>query len=31
MKHYEETDHPIVTFRGPGKTWRWCYVDKRYI
>jgi CPA2 family monovalent cation:H+ antiporter-2 len=31
MKHYEETDHPIVTSRGPGKTWRWCYVDERYV
>jgi uncharacterized UBP type Zn finger protein len=31
MKHYEETDHPIVTSRGPGKTWRWCYIDERYV
>ncbi len=28
IKHYEETDHPIVTSREPGETWRWCYVDQ---
>jgi hypothetical protein len=30
-KHYEETDHPIVTAADLGETWRWCYVDERYV
>lgn len=31
MKHYEETDHPVITSQEPGQTWRWCYVDERYV
>jgi monovalent cation:H+ antiporter-2, CPA2 family len=31
MKHYEETDHPIVTSRKPGEAWRWCYVDQCHV
>jgi uncharacterized UBP type Zn finger protein len=31
LQHYEETDHPIITSREAGETWRWCYVDERYV
>jgi uncharacterized UBP type Zn finger protein len=31
LKHYEETDHPIVTSWEPDETWRWCYVDERHV
>lgn len=31
LKHYEETDHPIVTSREPGETWLWCYVEERRV
>jgi uncharacterized UBP type Zn finger protein len=29
-KHYRETGHPIITAL-PNKSWKWCYVDKKYI
>jgi uncharacterized UBP type Zn finger protein len=31
MRHYEETDHPIITSLEGGATWRWCYVDECYV
>ena len=27
-KHFETTDHPIITSAEPGETWVWCYVDE---
>lgn len=27
LKHYQQTQHPIIQSAEPGETWRWCYAD----
>lgn len=27
-KHFHATNHPIITSREPGETWKWCYIDE---
>jgi len=27
-KHFHATNHPIITSRQPGETWKWCYIDE---
>ena len=29
-KHFEKTKHPIITDL-PDKSWKWCYIDDKYI
>jgi CPA2 family monovalent cation:H+ antiporter-2 len=31
LKHYEETDHPVIASCEPGEAWWWCYVDECYL
>jgi uncharacterized UBP type Zn finger protein len=30
-KHFQTTQHPIITSVEPGETWTWCYVDDRFL
>jgi uncharacterized UBP type Zn finger protein len=27
-KHYQSTQHPVMTSQEPGEHWRWCYIDE---
>lgn len=30
-RHFDETGHPVVQSAEPGESWRWSYVDKRFV
>ena len=30
-RHARDTGHPIVRSFEPGESWRWCYVDERFV
>ncbi len=30
-KHYHATGHPIIGSYESGETWRWCYIDQKYV
>ena len=31
MKHYLETNHPVIESFEPNEDWLWCYEDESYI
>jgi len=29
--HFEKTGHPVMKSIMPGQSWKWCYLDKKYL
>jgi CPA1 family monovalent cation:H+ antiporter len=30
-RHGESSGHPLIAPAGQGESWRWCYIDDRYV
>lgn len=30
-KHFHDTGHPIIGSYEQSETWRWCYIDQKYV
>jgi hypothetical protein len=28
LRHFQQTDHPIMRSAEPGEQWSWCYLDE---
>jgi MFS family permease len=31
VRHFQETNHPIIRSFEPGEKWHWCYIDEVYV
>lgn len=30
-KHFQKTDHPVISMLADKTYWRWCYIDREFI